>query len=201
MTRFKFFSKLIIICIVFASSSAQADDAALSNYVNTMMNQFLSIAKDTRLNDEAKTKKVRGMLMTNLDFDWMGKFVLGRYRRGLSPAQVSDFTNVYKLYLTKTYSESVKNYKGEKIEVKGVQKISDQEYVVKTLIIKTNHDPLAVDYLVRQFGNGGGVSYKVFDVVTENVSMLNSQQAEFGGVISSSSLDKLKADLAQKSVN
>lgn len=195
MTSFKFFSKLMIVLFVFAAPAARADEAALSNYVNTLMTQFLSVAKDSSLNEDAKAKKVRGMLMTNLDFDWMGKFVLGRYRRGLSPQEVSSFINVYQHYLAKTYSEAVRSYKGEKIEVKGVQKISDKEFVVKTIIIKNNQEPLAVDYLVREFGSA---SYKVFDVVTENVSMINSQQAEFGGILGSSGIDKLKADLLAK---
>lgn len=198
MTSLKFFSKLFIVLLVFAAPSARANEAALSNYVNTLMTQFLSVAKDSSLSEDAKTKKVRGMLKTNLDFDWMGKFALGRYRRGLSAEQVSSFIDVYRHYLTKTYSGAVRAYKGEKIEVKGVQKISEKEFVVKTLIIKNAQESLSVDYLVREFGGGGKVSYKVFDVVTENVSMINSQQAEFGGILSSGGIDQLKTDLAAK---
>lgn len=199
MTNFKFLSKILIVLLVFTSSCARADESALSNYVDTLMTQFLAVAKDPGLSDDAKTKKVRGMLMNNLDFDWMGKFSLGRYRRNLTPQQVSSFIDVYKHYLTKTYSEAVRSYKGEKIEVKGVQKISDQEFVVKTLIIKSSQESLSIDYLVRQFGNGGKASYKVFDIVTENVSMINSQQAEFGGILGSEGVEKLKEDLVAKS--
>lgn len=199
MINFKFFSKILVLLLAFTASSVKAENAELSNYVDTLMTQFLTVVKDPSLSEAAKTKKARSMLLENLDFDWMGKFALGRYRRSLSTQEVSSFIDVYKHYLTNTYSEAVKNYKGEKIKIKAVQKISDQEFVVKTLIIKNSQENLSVDYLVRQQSGGGKTSYKVFDVVTENVSMINSQQAEFGGILGSQGLSKLKEDLLAKS--
>jgi len=47
---------------------------------------------------------------------------------------------------------------------------------------KDSDSPVAVDYLVHKLTNAKQNPYKVGDIITEGVSILNSQQTEFDNV-------------------
>jgi phospholipid transport system substrate-binding protein len=195
MNKIKNLGLIILLVITCNTPIANASDKELGDYVNGLLQNFFTIAKDANLNEDKKVEMVRSLLSQNLDFDWMAKFTLGRYRKGLSASEIDSFSEVYKKYLLTTYGNAVRQYKGQDVRIKAVQAINDAEFVVKTLIIKASQEPLGVDYLVRQ----GAQGYRVFDVVTEGVSLINSQQSEFASVISNNSLGSLKSDLASKS--
>jgi len=198
MVKFNSLYRVLILLLMF-HMPASASDQVIADYVNGLLNTFLSIAKDSKASEQDKVEKARTILEANLDFDWMGKFVLGRYRRDMQEGDLNNFLKTYKMYLTYTYADAVKQYKGEDVVIKNVHQLSDNEYVVKTAINKAGQDPFLIDYLVRHVdGASGGASYKIFDVVTEGVSMISSQQAEFGSVIGSGSIKALIDDLKQK---
>ena len=78
--------------------------------------------------------------------------------------------------------------------------LDDSEYIVKTEVIQNGQPSIKVDYLVRDVGAGMGkkANLKISDVITEGVSMINSQQAEFNSMISSGGVDALMTQLKTK---
>lgn len=179
--------------------STFADDAgnhtenkALLEYTGNLINRFVSITKDKNLLEENMVAEARALLERNLDFNWMGKFVLGRYRRGMEKDKIEEFVVLYKKYLLTTYSESISLYNSEEIAVKSFYQVSDAEYVVKTAILRAGKEDIAVDYLVRESIENNVQRFKVFDVVTEGVSLINSQKTEFGSIIGSKGLSELE---------
>lgn len=176
-------------------SAANANPSEVSAYVDKILKQFVSIASDPNLSPDNKVEKVKPLLLENLDVEWMSKFVLGRHRKGLSDGDLESFKEVYKNYILVSYSGAVKQYNGQDVKITNIQNISDTEYVVKTSISRNGQDPLLINYLVRTYP---GNVYKVFDVVTEGVSMITSQQSEFTNTIATSGIDVLKKDLIYK---
>lgn len=198
MSKFKIACKALILVCAF-HIPAIAADKAIADYVDGLMNAFFAITQDVKLNEQDKINKARSLLETNLDFEWMSKFVLGRYRRDMPDQDLKDFVQVYKVYLINTYADAVRQYKGETIVIKNVHQLSEDEFVVKTAISKLDQDPMFVDYLIRHSANGAyDKPYKVFDVVTEGVSLISSQQAEFGSIIGSKGIRALIGDLKRK---
>jgi phospholipid transport system substrate-binding protein len=58
-----------------------------------------------------------------------------------------------------------------------------------------NSPPVYVDYMVR----GQGKGFKVFDVIVEGVSMIQTQRSEFASVLAKHDIDYLINQLASKS--
>ncbi|MBP7190625.1 MAG: ABC transporter substrate-binding protein, partial [Rickettsiaceae bacterium] len=160
-----------------------------------ILNQFVDIASNQHFSSDEKVSKVKPLLLENLDVEWMAKFTLGRHRKGLSQQQIGNFTSIYRSYLLASYSGAVKQYNGQKVQVYNIQNISDTEYMVKTKIVREGQDPLLIDYGVRVYP---GALYKVFDVVTEGVSMITSQQSEFTNIITSDGFDSLGKELSER---
>jgi len=92
-----------------------------------------------------------------------------------------------------------KNYSDVKAVVKKVNKVDDNVFLVSMEIFKKDSDsPVAVDYLVHKLTNAKQNPYKVGDIITEGVSILNSQQTEFDNVISNNGIDALISNLKEK---
>lgn len=191
----KFRSLILFISIVFTFVPAQAEHDAVSSYVSKILNEFVAIASNPSFTSDVKVSKAKVLIAENLDVDWMAKFVLGRYRRGLASEEMNKFTATYKDYVISIYATAVKQYKGQKVTVTNIKNIADNEYAVKTSIRRDGQDPLLIDYMVRVYP---GNIYKVFDVVTEGVSLITSHQAEFVNTIGTSSVEALRQELVGK---
>jgi phospholipid transport system substrate-binding protein len=135
----------------------------------------------------------------NLDLEWMAKYSLGRHRKELNMPQIKDFTKIYSTYVIKTYSDLVRNYKGQKAVIKKVAQLDKSEFIVKTEVVQNGQPPLKVDYLVRNIStNAKKPILRISDIITEGVSMVNSQQAEFNSIFSNEGFDSLVNQLKKK---
>jgi len=186
---------LSIFIIMFTGASAYADDTKISKYISSLITETFSILKDTSKTTERKILESEALITKNMDLEWMAKFVLGRYRRSITPEQQAEFTKLYSIYVVKSYSSGVKSFQNQEIKIKSQQQInSSGDYLVKSLLVRPEGDPLQIDYLVRETKSG----FKVFDVVTEGISLINSHQAEFTNTMSNESFDALIADIKNK---
>lgn len=192
---FKAKSIIPFLFIILSALPSYGAENAVSAYVDKILNEFVTIASNSNFSDDVKISKAKALITDNLDVDWMSKFVLGRYRRGLAPEEMTKFTSTYREYVVAIYASAVKQYKGQKVEVTNIKNIAENEYAVKTSIVRSGQDPLLIDYMVRVYP---GNVYKVFDVVTEGVSLITSQQAEFMNTIGASSVENLRQDLINK---
>lgn len=206
------FIKVIFLCLVFsyhgslvyASSNANsqgvagADDMSrLKNYVEDLIKKAYNIVNDPKLSGDAKVKRSSDLLWANLHLVQMARYTLGRYQKGLLAAKVKEFTDVYSRFIVQAYASLVRDYSNEQAIVKYIKKVDKDMYIVNTELIKPDSpEPVMVDYLVYKVGNG----FKVMDIITENVSILNSQQSEFDNVLSNpvQGIDWLINDLKQK---
>ncbi len=181
-------------------SFAEELDSAVPKYVDSLVTKVYSLLNDPKLSEDAKVSEASKLLVENLDLTWMAKYSLGRYKRTLAESQIQEFLPVYSHYVTKIYAEKVKDYKGEKSKVVKVYKLDTNQYIVKTEIMQGKGQPIRVDYMVRILPTGKNEALKVSDVITEGISMLNSQQSEFGSIISNTGFDALVKDLKAKSL-
>lgn len=189
------FSILSITTIALAAS--QHDD--VNKYVDGLVSEAQLVLNNTQLTDKERSNKSKTLIAANLDLDWMAKYTLGRYRKGLIQTQQQEFAQTYSEYVVKIYSDLIKNYKGEKAKIKQVQPLDTSEFIVKTEVVRVSgQPPIKVDYLVRSFTDNGTTKFRIFDVITEGISMINSQQSEFSSILADSDITNLIATLKKK---
>lgn len=191
----------IFLCMVVCIISARAEDETekLKIYVDNLITQGYNIVNDNSLSGEDKVERSSGLIRKNLHLDWMAKYSLGRHKRTISAEKTQEFIEVYSRFIVQAYAELSKNYSGVKAAVKKVNKLDDDMFIISMEILKTDSDsPVRVDYLVHKLANTRQNPYKVGDVITEGVSILNSQQSEFDSIISNSGIDALIDNLKEK---
>jgi phospholipid transport system substrate-binding protein len=173
----------IFIFILSLSAISSAEENPFDVFVKKILDESFAILKDKSTDTKNKIPKVEALISANMDLDWMSKFVLGRYRRSLSQTEISNFISTYSVYVVKTF------------DINSRVSMSENEFAVTSQLLRKNSSPVNIDYLVRKMPNG---TYKIFDVVTEGISLINSHQAEFANILNNNNFDYLMSEIKNK---
>jgi phospholipid transport system substrate-binding protein len=190
-----------ILCFSNIAIKADQDTEELNQYVQSVVDQGYNIVLDKTLTPEQRTQKSAIVIKDHLNLDWMAKYTLGRYRKNLPDEKLQAFIKIYSSYVVKAYADLSKNYNGQKLAFLGTKELDDNIFLVSTKIIQSNsNDYLKVDYLVHKItdNNNNKNKYLVGDIITEGVSVLNSQQSEFSNILANGGIDMLINQLQQK---
>lgn len=188
---------LIVLNLIFITTSAFAagQTSEVEKYVDNLVTESIGILENGKLSTEDKTKKIKSKLQENLDFKWMAKFTLGRAVKTLPKKNVDRFVKAYSDYLISTYARGLKEYRGQTVEIKSYNDLGNNFFIVKTHVIGHTDNAIHVDYLTRKV-NG---TFKVRDIITEGISLVNSQRSEYAGAIENNGLEDLIQQLERRS--
>jgi phospholipid transport system substrate-binding protein len=186
---------------VFADNAKIDDQEQLKSYVENLIQESHELLHNTSLSDKEMTQKASKLLRTNLYLNWMAKQSLGRNIKSISKEQLKDFTKAYSAFVIDSYSKLVKSYKGEKGKLVRVNKISNNLFMVDTEILSTNDGTRTqVKYLVHELSNKDTTRFLIGDIITEGVSLLDSQRSEFNQILSNKGIDGLISEIKQKKI-
>ena len=176
---------LCVIALCFLNFFAVADSQKIGDYINDILKSTFVILNNNDLNVDKKENQLEEILRQNLDFEYMSKQVLGRASGGVSSSDFSAFKAVYAKYIVSIYAGAVKNYRGQHVEIKSVTQNNLGMYVVQTVIRSSdNAATFNINYQVAKAVDGG---FKIQDIITEGISLISTQRADFGSVISGGS--------------
>lgn len=191
----------IFLSLIFFASAACASNGTeeLRKYVENIIDEGYELVHDKTLTETQRYQKTSKLIQTHLNLDWMAKYTLGRNRRVISDDKVAEFTKIYSKFVVKVYADLSNNYNGEKAVLKNIKQVDDDMFIVNTEIVRpSGQQPVKVDYLMHKLENHTNNPYRISDIITEGISILNSQQSEFNSVISSRGIDALIEELKKK---
>lgn len=179
--------------------SANNDTEDLKKYVEDLIDEGYKLVHDESLTAVQRHKKSSRLIRSHLYLDWMAKYTLGRNRRIISDDKIAEFARIYSKFVVKVYADLSSNYSGEKAMLKNVKQIDDDMFIVNMEIVRpSGQHAIKIDYLIHKLENKTKRPYRIGDIITEGISILNSQQSEFNSVISSRGIDALILDLKQR---
>lgn len=135
-------------------------------------------------------------IMPNFDFDRVCRLVLGRNWANASKEQQANFQNEFRTLLLRTYASALSKYRDETIKYLPFRAQPDAKRVtVRTQIIQSGAQPIAIDYSLENGDNG----WKVYDIVIEGISLVTNYRSQFSNEIrQSGGMDGLIQRLAEK---
>ncbi|WP_133480266.1 MlaC/ttg2D family ABC transporter substrate-binding protein [Cognatilysobacter segetis] len=144
-------------------------------------------------NRTALKQFVSGEFNQMFDRDYAARLVLGAHGRGATPADVSKFADALSENLMQRYGSSLLDFNTRlTVKVKSETSIANGKATkVSTLMLRQGGEPIPVDYLMRQV-NG---QWKVFDVMVEGVSFVQTFRSQFDGPLSRAPIAQVAADL------
>jgi phospholipid transport system substrate-binding protein len=188
-----------------ASAQAAAPAAAQgspSKMVLDNSQRILSTLESRRAeftkNRAALEQFVSGEFNAMFDRDYAARQVLGRHARGASDADVKVFADALADSLMRRYGSSLLDFNTQlKVRIKSETVLPRGLGVkVSSEMLRQGGEPIPVDYLMRKSGSG----WKVFDVMVEGVSFVQTFRQQFDGELTHKSIRQVAAELASGKV-
>jgi phospholipid transport system substrate-binding protein len=128
------------------------------------------------------------------DIPFMTRLAVGPEWASLTEAQRQQVTQAFQSYVAAVYAERFDSYSGERLQVTGEQP-SAGGTIITSQIVKSNGEPVNINYLVRQ--NGG--AWQIADVYLDGtISELATRRSEFASILRSQGINGLIAMLNNK---
>lgn len=140
---------------------------------------------------------VEQKVLPHFDFRVMTQTAMGKSWREASPAQQAALENAFRALLVRTYTAALTDAAkvDRTVEVKPLQLKSGEDYAtVHTLVKEAGKPPLSLDYRMTLTGQ----TWKVTDIVAENVSLVINYRGTFNSEIGRSGIDGLIKVLEDK---
>lgn len=174
---------------------AATDQKEAAAYLESLGNKAITVLSGSSGTLESREQDVEALLRENLDLDIMGRFVLGPAWRTASEEQRQEYSGLFADFVVYTYARRLGGYEGQQFRVVGTSAAGRSDALVVTEILRNGQPPIEAGWRVREQENGG---LKIVDVLVEGVSMLQTQRADFEGILRSSGIDGLNASLREK---
>lgn len=184
---------LAVVSLTVPSAHAQtAPDVLVRSTVEEVLG-VLKQNKDRRALQDIVEKKV----LLHFDFRAITQLAMGKAWREATPAQQQSLENAFRTLLVRTYTTALADTAGvdRKVEVKPAQLKPGEDYtVVRTVVKEAGRPPLAIDYRMVLVDK----TWKVTDIVAENVSLVINYRGTFNSEITRSGIDGLIKVLEDK---
>jgi phospholipid transport system substrate-binding protein len=176
---------------------ARAAGGLPTDQIKATVDKALVVLKDPRLKPTTKNKErreqLKQILFARFDFTEMGKRALGANWRRRTPKEQEEFVRLFTELLERAYADVIESYTDEKIVY--ISERLDGSYAdVNSKILTGKGEEFSINYKAHLI-NG---EWRVYDVIVENISMVNNFRSQFNRVIANSSYEELIRRLRDK---
>ena len=157
----------------------QMDINRATAFVDRAGQDLVNAINDPRLNQTQRRDRVASILRNAIDIEGTGRFILGRYVRQASPAELQDYLKLFDEIIIRNLSARFGEYRGVKFSLGRSQQRTEEDALVSTLVERPNTAPFTLDWRVAEI-NG---QPRVVDVIAEGTSLRLTTRSEYSAVI------------------
>jgi phospholipid transport system substrate-binding protein len=138
--------------------------------------------------------RIEPVVRRTFDMQFMTRLAVGPEWERLDDARRQQVAQAFERYISAIYAERFDTYSGETLHVTGEQP-SPGGTIITTEIIKSNGEPVHLNYLMLQNGR----LWRIADVyLNGTISELATRRSEFGSILRAQGIDGLIAMLNTK---
>lgn len=188
---------LILASILVLVRPPSAIGGVPTDQVRATVDRVLAILQDPTFKPKSKFTErrelLRSVISARFDFAEMARRSLGAEWRRLTLAQQQEFVELFTDLLRDAYVADFESYKGE--TVKYTRETQEERFaVVQTILRSPEGNEYSIEYRLQLVDR----EWKVYDVVIENVSIVNNYRSQFARVINKSSYEGLIRTMKEK---
>lgn len=167
------------------------------NTVQANVNKVLDVLRDPALKaelaKEIKKDKLRPMYKRMFDDVELSRRALARNWNNMNAAQRQEFVQLFRQVLEKAYADKILSYSSEKIVFDRETLLSENQAEVQTRIITSSKEiPISYRVILKDG------AWKVYDVVVENVSLVQNYRTQFNDILAKNTPEQLLEILRKK---
>lgn len=190
MTRGNRYSRVALMILTLLWGSMPALSAATPmEEIKKTIGQALAILQDSMDAGDAgrarRREMLRDVLSLRFDFKEMARMSLGTHWNR-QPTRQQEFVSAFTGFVENSYVSKMESLKGT--EVVYLREHVDRELAqVDTKIVPNRGDDVPVHYKLHLSGG----EWKIYDVIVENVSLVDNYRSQFNRVLTSATFDDL----------
>ena len=196
LTKFFTFATLCFALYLYAAQAAEAASPAreaLEGSINKVLNIIKQPAYANPATRAPLKQEIEAELRTSFDFGEFSLRTVGPRWKEFTQDQKQRFADAFASLLMHTYVDKIDGYNGEQVAFTGERGKGDKVEVQTTIAMK-NGNKVPVAY--RMLSKDG--TWRVYDVVVENISLVMNYRAQFQEILASASPDDLIAKVQAK---
>lgn len=185
---------LVHACVIFlmGSSVAAAQDGPATRYVraqNERVNHLLARHATTDAERAARDAEITVILVDILDFDELCRRALDHHWETLTPAQRTEFSSILRQLVERNYRQNLERIRDYQIDYTREETTSSGVVVHMSARSRASRrePPVEMSYSMHLVGT----DWRVFDVVTDSVSLVHNYQQQFHRIITRDGFDAL----------
>lgn len=192
----KIFTCITVFLLLTVPPAAGAAEGP-KDQVKQTVDKVLDILKNKELKKPGKTKErravIRKTISARFDFEEMAKRSLAIYWQKRTAAERKEFVSLFTDLLERSYINKIESYSDEKIIYED-QSIDGDYATVKTKIVTKRNVEIPIVYRLLK----KGPQWFVYDVVIEEVSLVNNYRTQFNKIIRTKSYEDLVRRMKDK---
>jgi phospholipid transport system substrate-binding protein len=193
--------RIVGICLAFLLSclllpaASRADSP--TEQVRATVDKVLAILRKSDLKSEAQRNDILARLAQvinpRFDFTEMAKRSLGPHWARRSAEEQHEFVKIFAGLLRRSYADNIESYSSQNVLY--TREVEDKDYAeVDTKIVTDERADVSINYKLHNVDK----EWKVYDLVIEDISVVNNYRSQFDRVIAKSSYVDLVRMMKEK---
>jgi phospholipid transport system substrate-binding protein len=180
------------------SAASGADTGSAPALIERFYATLLAVMKEAKkLSFDERYKRLAPAIEQAFDLGLMTRIAIGPGWVGLAADQQQRLNAAFARYIISNYANRFDDYGGERFEVSPKAVPNPNGVIVESRLVKSNGEPVNLNYLLRQDVAG---SWKVIDVyLSGTISELATRRSEFSTVLQRNGADALVQLIEQRS--
>jgi phospholipid transport system substrate-binding protein len=184
----------LALAFMLSRPTALADVATPLAAVKSAIDETVAILHDQRTPLEQRRRELRQLAERNLDLARMAQASLGTHSSELTPAQRQEFVPLFAAFIEAAYLDQIQDYAKLKIDVSGETFIGGDHARVGATVLQPGEEPIHLEFMLERAGD----AWIVYDVLVEDIGMVENYRAQFDRVIRSDGIGQLMNRLKLK---
>ncbi len=174
-------STLVALFVLFGTTAARAaDDQTAQTFIQGLAQNAIATVAAQNVSDTDRNERFRKIFVSAFDIPEIGKFVLSRHWRAVTPAQQAAFLKEFEDTQVLMWSRRFKDYNGVSLETLGANKEGEATWLVDSQIIRPQAPPISVQWRVHGAADG---SMRVIDIISSGISMVLTYRDDYASAL------------------
>ncbi len=183
---------------LFSAQSYAADNPyEVANSVAAKTFDDLKANKDRLTDPSVVNGIISSDLMPYVDIGYAAYKVIGTSLKDTTKDERDQFVAAFGDYLTRSMSSAIGKYTNQELVPSPVSQVSDSDKIVPVKFTVKTPGQADTSFIIKMRKNTKTGQWKAFDVIAENVSILDSKQAELSPIIKSKGIKAAIAALEE----
>ena len=157
---------------------AEIDPARATAFVQAAGNELVAAINDPRLDLATRRDRVGATLRRTIDIEGTGRFILGRYVRQATPAELAEYIRLFDDIIVRNLSARFGEYRGVRFTLGRSQQRTEEDVLVSTIVERPNTAAFSLDWRVSEVHG----QPRVVDVIAEGTSLRLTTRSEYSAV-------------------